>query len=354
MPLPRSPVHSPRPFLEGNSYYDVGDQSGCGSVATDPVPAGWAVGINGGTPYCEQQRGFSLNQIGSNAIVAFDQDKVWADPATWCGRGVRLWKPDGTEYISPDGPLYIWDSCAACAGGGAILDVSGPTFVDVKGGTCGGNNPTGITYEVLDTYVVDPSVGLRPSGAGGAISSSAQQPPSPPAVSTDFGIPTSPVVGTEGPGGSTGGGGVGAYPSTSVAGPVDGGYPPSSAASVQSPPDSPSPYIPSSPPVIVPTSPTVSLPPSQPPVNSVTQAPPVNPATQATPVIPATPVPSSPPTTTPVKNHGGWGGWGGKHNWGQGSDGALAAFAEEGVESIGTGAPAQCRRRKRRRLSKYH
>ncbi|WVF71118.1 hypothetical protein IAT40_005915 [Kwoniella sp. CBS 6097] len=334
-------------------YYDVGEKSGCGSVKTDPVPPGWAAAINGGTTYCEQQRGFSLNQIGSNAIVAFDQDKVWADPAAWCGRGVRLWKPDGTEYISPDGPLYIWDSCLNCAGGGAILDVSGPTFVDIKGGTCGGNNPTGVTYEVLDTYVVDPSVGHQPPGVGGPVSSAppATAPPPPP-VSTDFGVPTSPaVIGTELPS-VPGGPGGGGYPSTSVAGPPGGGYAPSSSA-VQ-PPYSPSPYVPSPPPAVAPTasSATVPVPPSQPPVNPATQAPPANPATQAPPPAP----------TTQAGGHGGWGGWGGKHRWGQGDDGAVAAVADEGVDSSeagssgggGGGAPAQCRRRKRRRLSKYH
>lgn len=33
----------------------------------------------------------------------------------------------------------------------------------LKGGTCAGNNPTGLTYEVLDNYIINPSVGL---GAG--------------------------------------------------------------------------------------------------------------------------------------------------------------------------------------------
>lgn len=33
----------------------------------------------------------------------------------------------------------------------------------LKGGTCIGNNPTGLTYEILDNYIINPSVGL---GAG--------------------------------------------------------------------------------------------------------------------------------------------------------------------------------------------
>lgn len=32
--------------------------------------------------------------------------------------------------------------------------------MELKGGTCTGNNPTGLAYEVLDNYIVNPSVGL--------------------------------------------------------------------------------------------------------------------------------------------------------------------------------------------------
>ncbi|WVQ99743.1 hypothetical protein IAU59_006885 [Kwoniella sp. CBS 9459] len=324
-------------------YYDIGEQSGCGSSQDDPVPAGWAQAINSGPTYCEQQRGYSLSQIGTNAIVAFDQDKVWADPATWCGRGVKLWKPDGTEYVSPDGPLYIWDSCLACAGGGAILDVSAPTFVDIKGGTCGGNNPTGVTYEVLDTYVVEPSVGLQGPGAGGGASSAPPSVSVPPAVSTDFGVSTSLAIGT---GISSGSGGA----STSAAGPVDGGY---SASSAVQPPYSSSANVPSLPPAVVPIS--TAVPASQAPVNTATLVPAVNPTTQTQ--VPAVSS-ATQAATTQAGGNGGWSGWGGKHNWGQGDDGAVAAFAEEGVDTNATasasGVPSQCRRQKRRRLSRNH
>jgi hypothetical protein len=37
---------------------------------------------------------------------------------------LRVYKPDGTEYISPGGDLFVWDKCAACAGGGRV-DFSG-------------------------------------------------------------------------------------------------------------------------------------------------------------------------------------------------------------------------------------
>ncbi|WVQ67485.1 uncharacterized protein L199_005685 [Kwoniella botswanensis] len=136
-------------------YYDIGDKGGCGKAAGDPVPAGWAdsSGINAGTTYCEQQRGMSLNQIGTNQIVAFDQDKVWADPAQWCGREVKVYGPDGSELIMPDGPFYIWDSCQNCAGGGKILDVSGEAFVKSKA-----VHAEAITLLVSDTIPPSPVI----------------------------------------------------------------------------------------------------------------------------------------------------------------------------------------------------
>lgn len=38
----------------------------------------------------------------------------------------------------------------------------------LKGGTCAGNNPTGLTYEVLDNYIINPSAGLGAGYSGGA------------------------------------------------------------------------------------------------------------------------------------------------------------------------------------------
>ncbi|WWC88963.1 uncharacterized protein L201_003878 [Kwoniella dendrophila CBS 6074] len=178
-------------------YYDIGDKGGCGNSPTDPVPKGWAdsSGINAGVTYCEQQRGMSLNQIGTNRIVAFDQDKVWADPAQWCGREVKVYGPDGNELIMAEGPFYIWDSCQNCAGGGAILDVSGEAFVDANGGTCGGNNPTGYRYDVLDNYVIDPSEGLGGAAVGVGNGSSAGSDAAP----TSTGEPSTLAEGTIAP-----------------------------------------------------------------------------------------------------------------------------------------------------------
>ncbi|WVQ79646.1 hypothetical protein IAT38_001746 [Cryptococcus sp. DSM 104549] len=149
-------------------YYDVspaGSQA-CGSTAGDPVVANWAVdsGINAGVPFCESARGYSLDKIGTNRIVAFNAALVASDPAKWCGREVQVYNSDGSKFDFSEGSFYIWDGCAACESTNSqILDLSAPAFAEVKGGTCGGTNPTGLSYEVLDTYVVDPSVGMGPS-----------------------------------------------------------------------------------------------------------------------------------------------------------------------------------------------
>lgn len=58
-----------------SSYYDVSEgtssSEACGSSADDPVQSGWATssGINGGIPYCERSRGYSLKEIDTNNIV---------------------------------------------------------------------------------------------------------------------------------------------------------------------------------------------------------------------------------------------------------------------------------------------
>ncbi|AAW45484.2 expressed protein [Cryptococcus deneoformans JEC21] len=148
-------------------YYDVSEgtssSEACGSSADDPVQSGWATssGINGGIPYCERSRGYSLKEIDTNNIVAFNSALVAANPAKWCGREVKIYNADGGEFAYSGGSLYIWDGCDACSSSDSgILDLSAPTFVELKGGTCAGNNPTGLTYEVLDNYIVNPSVGL--------------------------------------------------------------------------------------------------------------------------------------------------------------------------------------------------
>ncbi|ODO08362.1 hypothetical protein L198_00087 [Cryptococcus wingfieldii CBS 7118] len=145
-------------------YYDTAETSkgheACGSTTGDPVPAGWAdsSGINKGIPYCEYNRVKTLDEIGTNNIVAINAATLSGDPSKYCGREVQITKDDGSKFHYSGGKLYIWDGCQACQdANSAIIDLSAPAFVELKGETCLGNNPEGLTYEVLDNYVVHPS-----------------------------------------------------------------------------------------------------------------------------------------------------------------------------------------------------
>ncbi|EIW70577.1 hypothetical protein M231_04436 [Tremella mesenterica] len=155
--------------VTGTVYYDLTETDTndiCGN--NDPFPSMWAVesGINGGITKCEQWAGEnakSLEQIGSNRIVAFNATMVNADPDQWCGRKVQVWDANGDLINFSEGSFVIWDGCAACAEE-PRLDFSALAFVDIKGGTCDGNNPSGLTYQVMDEYVWDP---IKADGSGG-------------------------------------------------------------------------------------------------------------------------------------------------------------------------------------------
>ncbi|WVQ77866.1 hypothetical protein IAR50_007564 [Cryptococcus sp. DSM 104548] len=182
-------------FTESESkmtfYYDVSETSGgaeaCGSSSSDP--------------------------IGTNNIVAINAATIAADPAMYCGREVQIYNSDGSKFDYSGGALYIWDGCAACeSADSAILDLSAPVFVELNGGTCSGTNPAGLSYEILDNYVVDPSVGL---GSGysaegtvdsatstadvAATSASSAQP----IVSASIGVSVSASIGGEAPSASS-------------------------------------------------------------------------------------------------------------------------------------------------------
>ncbi|KAK1923963.1 hypothetical protein DB88DRAFT_540051 [Papiliotrema laurentii] len=133
-------------------YYDLTNEL-CGDTAAgDPFPADWALGINGGYPYCQGQSAKTLNDLGTNRIVAINQNLVWGDPAEYCGKEVQIVQADGTVLDFPEGPLFIWDSCEACASN-PIVDVSAKVFTQLKGGSCAGNNPGGLTVRVLDNNI---------------------------------------------------------------------------------------------------------------------------------------------------------------------------------------------------------
>lgn len=62
--------------------------------------------------------------------------------------------------------------------------MAAPAFVALNGGTCTGNNPTGLTYEVLDNYIVNPSVGLGAGYSEGADSDDTEAGPTAVAASS--------------------------------------------------------------------------------------------------------------------------------------------------------------------------
>lgn len=97
-------------------------------------------------------------------MSAMNWDWVRADPAKWCGKEVQINKPDGSLYEFAEGPLFIWDSCEACASQAKVdvsgryiskgkADVAASVFVQLKGGTCQGNNAQGLHVRVLDNNI---------------------------------------------------------------------------------------------------------------------------------------------------------------------------------------------------------
>ncbi|ORX38081.1 hypothetical protein BD324DRAFT_421166 [Kockovaella imperatae] len=132
-------------------YYDL-TNSFC--TSEDSITGGgqWALGPNNQPTKCAPNAGYrSPAQIGSNSIVAFNQDLVWANRAKWCGKQVQIFDASGKEIHGPDGPFYIWDSCENCAKDDHI-DLSAEAW-SALGGECTVNNPSGISYKVLDTNI---------------------------------------------------------------------------------------------------------------------------------------------------------------------------------------------------------
>jgi hypothetical protein len=152
-----------------SSYYDLDEYNGvdvCAASNGGPFASNWAIdtGINDGVTYCQGDvtTAWTLKSLNSNRIVAMDYSMVSADKAKWCGKEVQIFGADGKEITIDEGPFVLFDGCAACMTEG-IIDVSAKAFAAIKGGNCGGNNPTGLTVKILDRSV-------SPSGsvAGGA------------------------------------------------------------------------------------------------------------------------------------------------------------------------------------------
>lgn len=82
--------------------------------------------------------------------VAFNSALVAADPAQWCGREVKIYNADGSEFTYSGGSLYIWDGCDACSSSDSgILDLSGMVSLKL------------LTYHSTNMWQPPPSWRLR-------------------------------------------------------------------------------------------------------------------------------------------------------------------------------------------------
>lgn len=157
--------------LRGTVYYDVASGDPCGQQNGGPFPADWAVtsGINDGIPFCQNLKKGSLKEINSNQVVAMDWNLLQANP-DWCGKEVKVYRADGSEVTVPDGPLVLYDACAACMSS-PIVDLSAQAFIEASPDRKCGNNPEGLRVEILDN---------EPWGAGGGSAPQPSAAPAPP------------------------------------------------------------------------------------------------------------------------------------------------------------------------------
>lgn len=192
--------------MRATVYYDVANGDACGQQNGGPFPADWAVtsGINDGIPMCQNLKKGSLKEINSNQIVAMDHNMLAAHP-DWCGKEVKVYRADGSEVTIDDGPLVLYDGCAACMTQG-IVDLSAKAFIEASPDRKCGNNPEGLRVEVLDNSPWGGDSGSAPeppkSSAAPAPSSEAPAPsseapapssqaPAPSSTSTEAPAPTS-------------------------------------------------------------------------------------------------------------------------------------------------------------------
>jgi hypothetical protein len=94
----------------------------------------------------------TLRQIGTNNIVAIDNNVLSSDRAKYCGKRINIFH-NGQPVTAPDGgPFFVWDGCAACAGGVRIdLSVNGLKNVDPN--ACNLGVVPGVTWQVIDSSV---------------------------------------------------------------------------------------------------------------------------------------------------------------------------------------------------------
>ncbi|KAJ3357974.1 hypothetical protein HDU83_000031 [Entophlyctis luteolus] len=107
---------------------------------------------NNGYAYCEPPAGQgaeTLEQRGTNLIVALANDEIAANKSGLCGKRVQVYY----NGAAVDATFYVWDSCVACDGG-VRLDFSLSALMSINSNVCELGIVSGISWEVLDEQVV--------------------------------------------------------------------------------------------------------------------------------------------------------------------------------------------------------
>jgi len=93
-----------------------------------------------------------MAQYGSNNIVAIDNNLLSTEAGRkkYCGKQINV-KKNGVTV--PGGPFYVYDGCAACAGGGIIdFSLSALDAID-NGNACNSGTVSGISWEIVDNQI---------------------------------------------------------------------------------------------------------------------------------------------------------------------------------------------------------
>ncbi|WVQ99744.1 hypothetical protein IAU59_006886 [Kwoniella sp. CBS 9459] len=141
--------------VKATVYYDLVSGGKCDAVHG----AGWGL-VHGNNPSaCEAARGSTYVKEGVANAVAMNRNFVDRDLVDFCGRIVKVYKPNGEEYKLPNGlPFFIWDGCEHCAteeridlGAEAIADLQ-DVGTDSGGNPTGCDNPLGLKVEIMNEY----------------------------------------------------------------------------------------------------------------------------------------------------------------------------------------------------------
>ncbi|KAJ3357973.1 hypothetical protein HDU83_000030 [Entophlyctis luteolus] len=126
---------------DGSFYYDVSGNS-CPSAKT--------FAENNGYTSCEPSVGYeTLEERGTNYIVALAKDEMDSNKAGLCGKRVQVYY----NGVAVDATFYVWDSCVACEGG-VRLDFSLTALMSINSNVCNLGIVSGISWQVLDEQVV--------------------------------------------------------------------------------------------------------------------------------------------------------------------------------------------------------